>query len=523
MRMRLVFHIGLQLIVLVSLCRLAVSSEEASPDGEMLEEPRLAHSDVLGLSDFSYDVMAKLAGSGLLSGYSARHFRFGFAYTRKQIADIIAKAIHSAQEGSLDDTGRKTLAHLHGDEDKLLLWQTARQFCDELRADEPLPTTFENMPTSVFTSYALSIRPIASLSLDSKGVMLRHQGFFSVLARLNKKTSVQIRLNTSRQTSLFESYNKPLLDVATISTELFGGKLDLGRGYERFGPASVSGGILTDGAHPIDMFRWSGRVMLPIVGKVRVRQLVGYLQGDENGKRFILARRSEKSFGDSFVFGFNEVQLSKPFPSPISFLLPLYPASRLLVRMGRNEDSDEIIVSADMSWIGKGGTRFYIEWVIDDVRLAKPAERQMGCIVGFQMPFDVARKRLGLTVEYARFDKNTFTHRNRKLNYQYRNESLGYVTGPNSMLIFGRLDFPISQRMHIALLGARAQHGRKTSPDWEQYFSAQFFYDINPSLSIGLHYTKGMPPRCGKPIHAGAWDEAKERADYVSFEINMLL
>ena len=521
--MRMVFRISTQLITLAFLSHLSMSLEEALQGGEMLEEPRLAHSDVLGLSDFSYDVMAKLAGSGLLNGYSARHFRFGFTYTRKQLAEIIAEAIHRAQEGDLEHTGKGTLTRLHDDEDKLLLWQVARQFCDELRADEPLPTAFERMPTRVFTSYALSIRPIASLSLDSKGTILRNQGCFSFLARLNKKTSIQIRLNTSRQTPLFESYDKPLVDIATVSTELFGGELEFGRGYERFGPASVSGGILTDGVHPIDMFKWSGRVMLPIVGKVRVRQLVGYLHGDENGKRFILARRSEKSFGDSFVFGFNEVQLSKPFPSPISFLLPLYPASRLLVRMGRSEDSDEIIVSADMSWIDKRGTRVYIEWVVDDVRLAKPAEKQMGCIAGFQIPFDVARKRFGLTVEYAQFDKNTFTHRNRKLNYQYRNESLGYVTGPDSRLIFGRLDVPIAQKMHIALLGAKAQHGRKTNPDWEQYFAVQFFYDINKSLSLGLHYTRGMPPRCGKPLHAGAWDEVKEKADYISLEINMLL
>lgn len=489
-------------------------------EGEVLEEPRLAHSDVLSLHDAAYDALAKLAGAGLIDGYSGRHFNSGIVYTRQQIASLLLRALHE-KTAAKSERQRGTLVNLRSGEDGLLLWQLATQFGDELRADEPLPTAYERMPTEVFASYTLRMRPIVSFSLNEDGSMIRHQGCVRVLSRLDRKTSMHIGLSTMRQTALFESFDRPLIDVAFISTSLFGGRLDVGRKYERFGPAYLGGGLLSD-AYPLETISWSGRFKLPFLNWVRMRQVLAYLHGDGHGKRFLLGRRWEKTFG-SFVIGANEVQISKPFPAPLSFLLPIYPASRLLVRMGRSENSDEIFVSADVAWVGKDGKRIYLEWVVDDVRLAKPAERQMGCIIGAQLPFDPARKRIGLVVEYARFDKNTFTHANPKLNYQYRGEALGYPIGPDSRVIFGRLDLPISSKMHIALLGAITEHGRRTALDREPYFAAQLFYDINPSLSIGLHYTRGMPPRCGKPIHAGAWDNEREKADYISFEVNMTL
>ncbi|MCS7254478.1 MAG: hypothetical protein RMK18_05015 [Armatimonadota bacterium] len=511
-------------ITLVLLASLAFLDTEAScqlPEGEMLEEPRLAHSDVLSPYDTAYDLLAKLAGSGMLEGYSGRLFNSGTVYTRQQVASLLAMALHpEATERAARRS--KTLVSLSGDEGNLLLWRLATQFGDELRADEPIPTKHEQLSTERFTSSAFRIRPVVSLSLNADGSMIRHQGSVSVLSRLDRKTSMHIRLSTMRQTVLPESFDRPLLDIAFISTELFGGRLDVGRKYERFGPAYLGGGVLSDGAYPFETITWSGRLKLPFMEWVRVRQVLGYLHGDEHGRRFLLARRWEKTFG-SFVIGANEVQISKPFPAPPSFVLPLYPASRLLVRMGRSENSDEIFVSADVAWVDRDGKRVYLEWIVDDVRLAKPAERQMGCIVGAQLPFDPVRKRAGLIFEYAQFDENTFTHANPKLNYQYRGEALGYPTGPNSRVIFGRLDLPISKRTHITLLGAAAQHGRETSPDWEPYFAVQLFHDINPSFSIGVHYTRGMPPRCGKPIHAGAWCDMKERAEYISFEVNMIM
>ncbi len=491
------------------------------PKGETLEEPRLAHSDVLSPQDVAYDALAKLAGAGLIEGYSERHFNSGIAYTRHQIANLLSRALHT-RASTQGERHLWSFVNLRGDEDKLLLWQLATQFGDELRTDEPLPTEYERMPTEVFTSYALRVRPIVSLPLNGDGSMIRHQGSLRLSSRLDRKTSIHIGLSTMRQTALFESFDRPLIDVAFVSTSLFGGRLDVGRKYERFGPAYLGGGLLNDGAYPIETISWSGRLKLPFVRWVRMRQVLAYLHGDEHGGRFLFARRFEKAFG-SFVIGANEVQLSKPFPAPPSFVLPLYPASRLLVRMGRSENSDEIFVSADVTWIDKDGKRAYLEWVVDDVRLAKPAERQMGCIIGAQLPFDPLRKRIGLVIEYAQFDRNTFTHSNAKLNYQYRGEALGYPIGPNSRVIFGRLDLPLSSKMHIALLGAMVEHGRETSPDREPYFAAQLFYDINPSFSIGIHYTRGMPPRCGKPIHAGSWSDERERADYISLEVNMTL
>ncbi|HID06299.1 MAG TPA: hypothetical protein EYP10_04040 [Armatimonadetes bacterium] len=485
--------------------------------------PQLEHTDMVSPRDFSYDALAKLAGAGLVPGYSARHFNSDLVYSRRQLAKIIASALTSAstERGAWRSYERPEQGpYMRGDEPMLLLQELAREFADELRPNRRIPLSIEGEKTFSSFSIIARLRPIVSYAFDSAPSIVRHLTNVTALYRIDNHTRFYLRLSASRQTSALESFNRPFVDTALLVTKFMKGRLEMGRKYTRWGPGYLGGMLLSDNVHPLDMIEWSGRIYVPIAGHWRLRYMLALLHGDTYGKRFLLARRVERRANRFLVFGLSEVQISKPFPTPLAFVMPLYPASRIAVRMGREEDSDEIIVSMDAVWTKRNGTRFYVEWLIDDLRLDRPAERQMGWLVGLQIPFNIEERRPGLTLEYARFDRNTYTHRNPKINYQYHGESLGYPTGPNSQVLFARLDIPMSAKNHLTVLGAAVEHGRKTNPDWEPYWGIHFYHDFTPNMSLGVRYTRGMPPRCGRPVLQGAWGARAENADYLSVEFN---
>lgn len=312
---------------------------------------------------------------------------------------------------------------------------------------------------------------------------------------------------------LLEARKVPSLEVATVRGFIGTTVWELGRNYYRWGPGFWGTSLLSDSGYPLDGLCASFNLKLPLIGRWRVKQLIAYLHGDRAG-RFFLVRRWERRLGQNWTVGGTEVNLSRPFPPPTYFFLPIYPASRLAVKTKwRKESTDQVLVNADVTWRSKTMTLYGVA-LADDLRLRKTDEqitRKLGWIFGGQWETD----KWTLGAEYASFNRLTYTHTLPVLEYSYHGIGLGYPTGPDSRLIsvWGR--WQILPRWQVIGVLARSYLERRTTGDKERYWAVGLQWAVNPQMLLALHWTKGFPPLWGP----GSWTEEQERQRFVLLEL----
>ncbi len=313
---------------------------------------------------------------------------------------------------------------------------------------------------------------------------------------------------------LLDARRVPSLEVATVRGFVGTTVWELGRNYYRWGPGFWGTALLSDSGYPIDGVSVSLSLKLPLIGRWRVRQLMAYLHGDREG-RFFLARRWERQMGQNWTIGGTEVNLSPSFPPPTYLFLPIYPASRLAIKMGwRKERTDQVLVNADVTWRSKAMTLYGVA-LADDLRLReteKRVERKLGWIFGGQ--WETERWTLG--AEYAHFDRNTYTHTLPVLDYSYHGIGLGYPTGRDSRMVsvWGR--WKILPHWQVTGVLARSQLERHTARDTERYWAVGLQWAVNPQTLLTLHWTRGFPPLWGV---SGGWTEDQERRRFVLLEL----
>lgn len=304
----------------------------------------------------------------------------------------------------------------------------------------------------------------------------------------------------------------PFLEVA-IFRSFIGDSfiLEVGRNYYRWGPGFWGTPLLSDSGYPLDGIAIHFPLKIPLLGRWKVRQLLTYLHGDMPG-RFLVVRRWERPLGKNFVFGLMESVLSRPFPFPLTLVFPIYPATRLAVRAGwREERTDQVIMTLDLSW-HQDDTLLYGAVIVDDIRVAKPAERKLGWLFGWQWE----SRDLTFGAEFAHFDRNTYTHINPALPHLYQGIGLGYPTGRDSRVtsVWGR--WKVARNFQLVGWFARSELERHRQREKEWHWGLGVQGAFLPQLIASLYLTRGFPPRWGA---GGGWPDAMERERFVLFEV----
>jgi len=313
---------------------------------------------------------------------------------------------------------------------------------------------------------------------------------------------------------LLDAYPMPALEVATVRGFIGTTVWEFGRNYYRWGPGFLGTGLISDQGYPLDGISFSLRAKLPLIGRWRIRQFVGYLHGDLPG-RFLVARRWEKDLGSRWSFGATEIDLSRSL-YPLALFLPIYPATRLAVRSEwRKEGSDQVIFNLDLTYRSRG-LDFYGIWVVDDFKLRwwrkeEKIRRKIGLVFGVQKE----EKQWALGAEFAFFDQLTYTHKT-QANYLYHGVGLGYPTGADSRVIavWGR--WQLMPRLQVSGVLTRSWLDRKTqNKDFERYWALSLQWLASPNALFALHWTRGYPPKWGV---GGGWSETQERARFLILE-----
>jgi len=329
-----------------------------------------------------------------------------------------------------------------------------------------------------------------------------------------KRWGVLVQLRHRDLLPFLEAYPSPSIEVATIRGFIGTTVWEFGRQYQRWGPGFLGTSLISDNGYPLDGISFSLQTKLPVIGRWRIRQLMAYLHGDLPG-RFLMARRWEKPLGEKLSVGANEVNLSRSL-SPLTLILPFYLASRLAVHSGwRKEGSDQVILSADVSY-RSGDSNFYGILVIDDLKLRwwrkeEQIQRKLGWILGAQHE----TKKWGIGAEYASFDRLTYTH-HIQAPYLYHGVGLGYPTGTDSRAVslWGR--WQVNSKVQVSGVLVRSWLDRKTAnKDQERYWILSLQWMASPNTLLALHWSQGYPPKWGV---GGGWSEQQERTRFVILE-----
>lgn len=365
--------------------------------------------------------------------------------------------------------------------------------------------------------------PTLSLSLQAREMTARRIGNNTSWERLSsisfcyhpsQRWGVLVHFGHRDFLPLLDAYSKPTIEIATVRGFIGTTLWEFGRKYYRWGPGFLGTPLISDHGYPLDGVSFSLQAKLPIFGRWRIRQFIGYLHGDMPG-RFLVARRWERNFGDRWSIGATETNLSRSF-NPIVLFLPIYPATRLAVlRDWRGENSDQVIFNFDFLY-RISGLDFYGIWVADDLKLRwwrreERIQRKLGWIFGVQRE----TKEWALGAEYASFDQRTYTHGVQPAHI-YHGVGLGYPTGADSKVIalWGRWQF--MPRLQISGVLTRSWLDRKTqNKDFERYWALSFHWLASPETLVALHWTQGYPPKWGV---GGGWSENQERERFVILE-----
>jgi hypothetical protein len=338
--------------------------------------------------------------------------------------------------------------------------------------------------------------------------------FMTLSYHPTKRWGILVQLRHRDFLPFLEAYPSPSIEVATVRGFIGTTVWEFGRQYQRWGPGFLGTSLISDNGYPLDGISFNLQAKLPVIGRWKILQLMAYLHGDLSG-RFLMARRWEKSLGEKLSIGANEINLSRSF-SPLTLILPFYITSRLAVHSGwRKEGSDQVILSADVSY-RSGDSNFYGILVVDDLKLRwwrkeEQIYRKLGWILGAQHE----TKKWGIGAEYASFDRLTYTHIV-QAPYLYHGIGLGYPTGADSRAVslWGR--WQVNSKFQVSGVLVRSWLDRKTAnKDKERYWALSLQWKASPNTLLALHWSQGYPPKWGV---GGGWSEQQERTRFVILE-----
>jgi hypothetical protein len=418
-----------------------------------------ASNESVPKADRTYDLLASLAATGLITSQPARVFHDNGArrhhasedviFSRAQIANLIREAMARYEgTGSRDGAALSILAK---DYRKDLLAQGVTEASLNKLTNKGLQfgiSTFSRATLTGGDNKRDNLDPFAErfgARRTKTGLDTRINIFSTLSDNLNLYGSVdtgsKIREGEKNETEVRKFYLH--YDAKSL---LRGLNIELGRKEYWWGPGQYGSGVIGDAAGGLDSLHTSFKR-----GSYELQGIYAYLgKGPGGGARSLYGQNLSVRIGKGAKIGVNSTLLSpKDKFDPKLFLASFSPIPLYAVDRG-NDDSNAIgntnaVVGAFGEVAVGKGARVYGELILDDfsANSNNDIENRDGSVLGLQLfdPKDPARA--GLKFEYARFNSWAYTYNPTQLgrdgDYEYYNDRapLGYPIAPQFPATFG--------------------------------------------------------------------------------------
>jgi hypothetical protein len=439
------------------------------------------HSDIVPRGDIAYDLLGSLAAQGRLPGYTLRDFARGDRlYTRDEIARMLAS--------ELPDTMVDRLAVSQ----RIL----RERFAPELfHADPSLFTLDPSVPahSAELGGWAKA----RGLTDPSAGGVI---GRFSAALPFGRDGYAVIgggnwRDEWQGRHSLTPPGHYDFLENAYIHVNGRALDVTVGRAPVRWGNGYSGALLVGDQAPSIPQIAVDKSFLLPgalgrHIGRLNFNEFLGEFweannpnaQPDAQGTRRELIGRRLVARGGPWSFSIAEAMKSTHLPDPIwAAILPLYlyqndwTANRkkhylpfLATRREPDTFWKNYQADAGMSYQAdpRTGLLLYTELLIDDIKSPKgvgngfKTPQKLGEQYGVYLPRIGGASHYGARIEYTTINPGTYTNDSAPVAWTQNGASLAYPTGPNSRVLFGRLDAALTDRTRLSLEGAtRREYG----------------------------------------------------------------
>ncbi len=486
-------------------------------------------TDIVPRGDLAYDLLGSLAAAGRVPRASLRDFfRGDRLYTRQEMARFVL----TVREG-VDQLTPEQRAQLQALEIK---------FGPELkRLGAPARLTNGSEQAGALTG-ALKVRGGAS---PVSGDLIAR---VSATTALGRDGYAAVSLGNYRDEWYSEDgsarggYPTVETAVARINTRVL--DVTVGRMPFRWGPGYVGGMLFSDDAPSIPMVQvekgfalpgWLGRQLGPLyftqfAGEFREDEVPGADPNATGTRRFVHGRRLETAGTGPWQFAISEAFKSTRLPDAFwSFTLPYYAYQDTWTR-GPGEDRPLLgglpsgtypntawfnyLADINVTYrVDDRGGFVYTDLLLDDLQAPKGigtgnrTPRKIGLQGGVYLPDLDGRGRYGLRLEAATVDRGTYANASAPVAWSQNNFPLGYPTGPNANVFFGRFDAVLSERVKAAAEGFVRRRKDDSVPSPEQDRLSLFAtYDLRRDVFLGFRfdYVRTTFPGVGEDKNARA-------------------
>jgi hypothetical protein len=493
-----------------------------------------APTDIVPRGDIAYDLLGSLASAGRLPGYTLRDFARGDRlYTRAEMARIIAGI---PQGESATDAPDSPFAAT----ERVLRSEFATEL--KLLGSEVAPNSATPAKSGVVTGQvkarALTGPAAGTGTLRFATALPIGRDGYAVLSGSNYRYEWYDASmpGASTATRANQHFDYPFVETAFVRENGRFLDVSVGKMPIRWGPGILGGMLYSDDAATVPQIRvekgfslwgWLGRQLGPLY----FTQFQGVFQEDdvptapENARgtqRYLGGRRIETAGDSRWHFAFAEAFKSTRLPQPVfAQILPYYFYQNEWTESSRRHFLPSFVVrdpEPNTNWFNyvcdlntsyrtdRYGTTVYADLFLDDLKApaglgvsGSDTPRKIGQQYGVHAPDLGGVGKYGLWVEVAIVDRGTYTNISPPIAWSEGGIPLGYPTGPNANVLFGRFDAALTDRLRAAFEGQtrrrRSTTDTSTEPNIDR-FGVYGAYILRRDAFVGARYEweKMTPP-----------------------------
>lgn len=439
-----------------------------------------APADIVPRGDIAYDLLGSLASAGRIPGYTLRDFARGDRlYTRAEVARLVV----AAGDASPDSVPEHHLA----------LSALQRQFGAELRLLAMTPEATPEGAALLTGSYKLR-----GVTNPAQG---RHVARLASVLPVGRDGFAAVTVGSYRYDE-FDGPPRRYPSVETAFVRIDGRALDVTIGIkpQRWGPGYSGALLFSDTAAAFPHLQVEKSFVLPgtlgrRIGRLYFSQFGGQFFEEDvptapapnarGTRRFVFGRRLETQGGGRWTLALREAFKSTRLPDPLlAFLLPFYTYQtdwtetnhpRLFGFLASGAQPNTFwmnyFASAGLSYRADGrGTMLYGDYLIDDVKapaglgLGNRVPRKTGAQIGVYLPDLGGIGRYAARLEFSSIDQTTFTNVSEPVAWRRDELPLGFPAGPNTRVLFGRIDARLSDKVRVAVDASIRRRKSETEP-----------------------------------------------------------
>jgi hypothetical protein len=446
---------------------------------------RPAPYDRVPQSDWTYDILASLAGRGLVAGHSARDFRGDLLLTRDEVAGILQPLL-------VDAHARATEA------DRVLLARLARDYRTELRQRGVDLQPIEEWARRVGRPLVTGMLALRGFHDDLSGDRSDDGGDkiwrASLQAPLGRDFIVAVAGSTQRRLASDDPDAFNQLDKLYLRLDSHGWTVEFGRDYAFWGPGYNAGLLLSDNAPSWTSLNVSKEFSLGRLGIWRFSQRMGSFRRDP-AQMYLFTRRLETQLSPRFGISLQEGFISDGLPAAgEAIFLPFYLWIHTNHGRAGTSQKDNYLASVDASYTVSPRLRLFGQFLADDIvvdvnRGARQGNRT-GAVVGAELPHLLRMPDTKLHLEWGYTSGGRFGGTYRELNpdidWYYRGLPIGSPMGNNHRGPLIRLESRIGRTFGAAQYEHESQTDPEPAVDLRERIVLYGAYDIRDNFSLGL-------------------------------------